>query len=1072
MLNITETIKSHNQINKLESSRTLVIIDPNITNPLQLEAGIIPGTIVRILDAHRDGINQITDILREIPHLDTLHLLGHGSPGCIYLGNSQLSLDTLPQYEAAIATWFSTPSPKTPSLLLYGCNVAAGETGVELLSQLQQLTKAQIQASSSKVGNVNQGGNWELDVSVGDFLELTNTEIAINLATQKVYEGILAAPVANNDPVIYPTVINLSDLDGSNGFVLNGIDEGDLSGYSVSNAGDINGDGIDDLIIGAENADSHGNEGAGESYVIFGGRNVGSTGTLELSALNGSNGFVLNGIDAGDASGSSVSNAGDINGDGIDDLIIGASRADPHGNERAGESYVVFGGSNVGSSGTIELSDLDGSNGFILNGIDAGDCSGSVSNAEDINGDGIDDLIIGAFFADPNSNNSGESYVVFGGSNVGRTGTLELSALDGSNGFVLNGIDEHDLSGFSVSNGGDLNGDGIDDLIIGAQDADPHGNFFAGESYVVFGSSNVGSTGTLELSALDGSNGFILNGGNSSSGERSGFSVSNAGDINGDGIGDLIIGAPYANTLLGKSYVIFGGSHVGNTGTIELSALNGSNGFVLNGIDGIYPFYDYSGVSVSNAGDINGDGIDDLIIGASESGKSYVVFGHRNIGSSGIFELSTLDGSNGFVLNGINNYDFAGRSVSNAGDINGDGTDDLIIGAYGADPNGDYSGESYVVFGRDFNTDEDTAFTTSNVLANDTDADGDTLTIASIDTTGTLGLVINNGDGTFNYDPLNIFANLVDGQSATDSFSYTVTDGNSGFDSATVIITIHGITDGTPFDHFLSGNALDNTLAGGDGNDTLHGNLGNDKLFGGNDHDVLNGGAGQDTLYGNLGNDQLYGGNDRDVLNGGEGQDTLYGNLGNDQLYGGNANDILNGGEGQDTLYGNLGNDQLYGGNDRDVLNGGEGQDTLYGNLGNDQLYGGNDRDVLNGGEGQDTLYGHLGNDKLYGGVGSDILLGNNNDDLLSGGLGLDSLTGGAGKDRFSLVSGLTADRDIIQDYQDGWDRLVLTGGLTFDHLTINQNGANTDIIETNTNQTLATLTGINAMTIDNSDFV
>jgi len=616
---------------------------------------------------------------------------------------------------------------------------------------------------------------------------------------------------------------NLSDLTGSNGFTINGVAPYDTSGYFVSGAGDINGDGIDDLIIGAPGF-TGGNPDAtttpGTSYVVFGSQ-AGFPANFELSTLNGTNGFALNGIAADDATGFSVSGAGDVNGDGFDDVIIGAIYADPNGLIDAGSSYVVF-GSQAGFAPSIDLAILNGINGFTINGIAAGDELGSsVSGAGDINGDGLDDLIIGAVSANPDGlQDAGQSYVVFG-SNNGFPSSLNVSDLDGNNGFTIDGIAEEDESGVSVSAAGDVNGDGIDDLIIGAYGADPNGESKAGQSYVVFGSTG-GFAPTLNLSSLAGTNGFAING--IAEGDFS-SQVSAAGDINGDGFDDLIIGAygadPNGNAYAGTSYVVFG-SPEAFPANLNLSALDGTNGFAINGIAA----YDLSGFSVSSAGDFNGDGIDDLIIGApvadNVAGQSYIVFGSTE-GFSASINLSELDGTNGFALNGVNAYDFSSISVSAAGDINGDGLDDLIIGASYADPNGNTaSGSSYVVFGR-------------------TPLIGDAANNSLFGTVSDDTIYAGGGnDQIFGSEGVNTLF----GQ-----------DGND---------LIYG---GSQVDYIYGGNGNDQ-LFGAEGNNKLFGDAGNDTIYSGSGNDWIDGGTGNDTIW-------LGGGQDIIILASGKGFDTI-----------------------------------------------------------------------------------------------------------------------------------------------------------------------------------------------------
>ena len=257
--------------------------------------------------------------------------------------------------------------------------------------------------------------------------------------------------------------------------------------------------------------------------------------------------------------------------------------------------------------------------------------------------------------------------------------SVQLNVNAARRGFAIHGQCEGEQSGYSVSGAGDVNGDGLADVIIGAPYGDPASSADAGRSYVVFGTN---ATTPIALSAVAaGSGGFVING--QITLLRSGFSVANAGDVNGDGLADLIIGAPYnhvsSTANVGLGYVVFGQS----AGTaINLSAVAaGTGGFVLNGESAA----SYSGYSVSTAGDINGDGLADLIVGAPlqysrlalDYGGSYVVYGKTTATPVNLSAVTA--GTGGFVINGQSEATYSGVSVSNAGDVNGDGLADLIV---------------------------------------------------------------------------------------------------------------------------------------------------------------------------------------------------------------------------------------------------------------------------------------------------------------------------------------------------------------------------------------------------------
>ncbi|UCE19659.1 MAG: FG-GAP repeat protein [Gemmatimonadota bacterium] len=449
---------------------------------------------------------------------------------------------------------------------------------------------------------------------------------------------------------------------------------GDHSGHAVA-SGDINGDGYDDVLIGAYAASPSGGRSGGETYVIFGSGALPAT----VDFARGRSDVCILGDDEGDLSGYSVA-SGDVNGDGYDDVIIGAWAASPRGGKSGGETYVIFGSGTLPD--TIDLA--AGEEDVRVLGDDEYDDSGQAVASGDINGDGFDEIIIGAWAADPpGGGNAGETYIIYGSD--GLPDTVDLAG--GEEDVRILGDDDGDLSGFALASG-DMNGDGYDDVIIGAPWADQRVGLSAGEAYIIFGSGLLPDTVDLDRGEEDVR---ILG---EHWGDQSGHAVA-SGDINGDGYGDVVIGAWAANppggSGAGVTYVVYGSE--GMPDTVDLAG--GEGGMRIPGGDA----GDVSGFALAK-GDVNGDGCDDVIIGAPQAralaGKTYVMCGSGALPDT----IDLAGGEEDVRILGDDEYDRSGRAVA-SGDVNSDGYDDVIIGANEADPpGGSNAGETYIIYGR------------------------------------------------------------------------------------------------------------------------------------------------------------------------------------------------------------------------------------------------------------------------------------------------------------------------------------------------------------------------------------
>ncbi|WP_293892812.1 T9SS type A sorting domain-containing protein [Sporocytophaga sp.] len=468
----------------------------------------------------------------------------------------------------------------------------------------------------------------------------------------KAYLSILCLLFFTSNVVAqnYPSVFDLKSLNGHNGFSIKGLTKGDRLGEELAFIGDINNDGFDDLCVTSEYANKNGFYLGGTAYIIFGSDKPFAS-TFDLNTLNGSNGFKVEGIAEDERRGKFVKGLGDINNDGIGDLVIGTEQ----------EKVMILYGKAGSFPATMTVNDINGNNGFIIDIDGVNECWG----AGDINGDGIEDMLLG------HPHWSGETLVFFG-KNGNFPASIDESFLDGTRGFRLSEISYASRSAYLVGPAGDINNDGYDDIIVGLW-ANSFTTDAPSKTYVFFGKPGPYSP-LIDINKVNGTDGFaIINY------ELPSFLkwVGKLGDINGDGIDDLF---SFQNILYGSSKPF-------PAVVTKDNSLDGVKGFMVPGIS----------QTAAAAGDLNFDGIGDFIA-VAKSNEVWAIYGTKET-TNATFDPAALNGVNGFRIQNLSQSNI-GRQISGDQDFNGDGHSDFAVGSGGTEE----GGTVYVVFGGDHYT--------------------------------------------------------------------------------------------------------------------------------------------------------------------------------------------------------------------------------------------------------------------------------------------------------------------------------------------------------------------------------